>query len=707
MSTRPFRAAPLFVLALLAPLWLGAVETDRWDIEGFKEFSKGKAMGVEIDSSGGVRSVWSIGGVEVPADGIWNMASRGGVVYLGTGNSGKLFKVTGKSVKELADTGKVAITKIVADSGGRLWFSAIPGGTIYRMAPGGELEKFAETGEEYVWDFILDGGGVLAATGPNGKILRISSSGKVTALVETGEKHVMCLAKAKSGKIYAGTSGEGLVIEVLAGDYRVIHDFKQNEVRRVAVIEKDGEISLVAAVNDAAGSRPPNRRSSGPWARGKDGDDKSGDDDKEDDGPEPSVVITRDAPSRGGGKISGDVYAISKNGSARRLVELDKRAAADMAVAGDNIFVATDQGGKVYRSRADSADFAISFDLKEAQALSLLAEGDNLAYIGTGSPANLVSVKRASSPKAVYESEVFDAEFPARWGAIEWQASGLVRIETRSGNIKDPERGWSEWRSIGMGNPGDIKSPPARYLQVRVEWPLGSKAELKSLSVPFRVVNQPHYVNAVKIDDQDQDDDKKSSRVRSRKSKGNDNDPGEHETKRKIAWDVDNPDDDPLVFELFFQPENNEAWIPIKTPEPISKTKHEWDTSSVPDGWYRLKVVAKDSPANSPEEVETAEGISDRFLVDNRGPEIKRLRVWSGKVSGTVVDSLSAVSGIQFQVDGGEWITVPSADGVLDTPRERFSFDLPGDVEEGPHIIAVRAWDRAMNLAVAKGQFEK
>lgn len=701
------KAVPAVVMILLLGALAGyASDTGRWDIESFKDWSRGEFQGVEISSRGEIRPSGSLQEYEVSAEGVWSLA-RGehGAVYMGTGNKGRLLRYHRGKTEEIFNGDHVAITRIRKDDQGRIWFSALPGGAIYRRDQSGEVKRIAETGEEYVWDFIIHQGRILAATGPNGKILSLSSSsGKVKDVMETGEKHVMCLTRT-NGRIYAGTSGEGLVIELKGKEsFRVVHDFKEKEVRRLAYVADEGEGVLVAAVNQDVGSRPAGR-SSRVWSGSKkDKNSKDDNDDDKEDDKGPRVKISAGAVSGGEGKVSGAVYAISDAGTARKLVSLSKIAAVDMAVSGKDVYISTDQEGKVYRCRPDSSEYSIAFDVEPSQVLSLLADQDGLSFLGTGSPAGLYSVKPGGNRKARYTTPVLDAGFPARWGKADWEATGLVKIKTRSGNIEATSRGWSDWKLL-IGRPGQIRSEDARYLQLRIEWPLASDAVMKNLSIPYRIHNQPHYVEKVAVDDSKEDNDNSNKKVTITVTKNSGKRSGE--TERKIKWKVNNPDEDPLVYTLYFQPEDADTWIPIETKEPLTKTRFEWETESVPDGWYRIKVVATDSPVNPPSEARSAEGVSERFLVDNHAPEIKMLAVIGNKVTGKAKDKVSAITAIQYSIDGGQWTAVAASDGVLDTRSESFSFELPQDLEPGAHVIAIRAWDRALNLGSEQKRFEK
>jgi len=696
----------VFVALVLSLMAAGAYgsSTQRWELDSFEDFEKGQADGVEISSTGELRPSGSLEVTSVDADAVWSMAFAGNVIYLGTGNKGEIFRFKGGKAEKIVSTEHVAISALAYDNG-RLYYAGIPGAALY-VYEGGSEKKLADLEMDYVWDILIDGSDILVAGGPDGKIMRLSRSGKVKATVETGEEHVMCLMKGGDGEIYAGTSGEGLILRLTGGDdYIVVHDFEEKEVKALGWAGR-----LVAAVNSEARGRAPRGPSAKIWAREAPEDDDKGDNGEKGDeqAPEQQIVIKRRPAPGGSGRVSGAVYAITDAGSSRLLVELPKRAAVDLVVSGGEVFVSTDQEGKVYRTAADGSGYGIAYDLEAAQVLSLLADRDGIEYLGAGSPAGVAQVKRKITKEPAYTSEVMDAKFPARWGVMDVLSDGgPVTVKTRSGNVKDPDKGWSDWQAVGLMK-DKVKSPDARYMQVKVKWPLGSDAVLDTITLPYAVYNQPHYVEEVKVESPNGNDGKASSRKRrAKRGKDDESGPGEHKTERQITWKVTNPDKDELEYELYFQPRGSDKWIRMDTPEPVTEEKFKWETESIPDGHYRVKVVASDSPDNAPEEAFSAEFVSRPVLVDNRSPQIKGLRVSRGSVSGKAVDETSAISGVQYSIDGKEWVTVGPEDGVFDSNTEDFKFDLPGDLAEGPHVLSVRAWDRALNIGAGQEIFEK
>ncbi len=42
-------------------------------------------------------------------------------------------------------------------------------------------------------------------------------------------------------------------------------------------------------------------------------------------------------------------------------------------------------------------------------------------------------------------------------------------LETRTGTTETPDDTWSKWSSA-LATPGDVSSPPGRYVQIRARW---------------------------------------------------------------------------------------------------------------------------------------------------------------------------------------------------------------------------------------------
>ena len=135
---------------------------------------------------------------------------------------------------------------------------------------------------------------------------------------------------------------------------------------------------------------------------------------------------------------------------------------------------------------------------------------------------------------------------------------------------------------------------------------------------------------------------------------------------KDIHWRASDKDGDTLVYRLYYQADGDDAWVPAFPEKPLHKTEYSWDTESIPDGWYRLKVVASDEESNPAGEALTDEKVSDPVKVDNTRPQVLDLSydAASGILKGVARDNLSLIRYLEYAVDGGEWKFFAPKDGV-------------------------------------------
>ena len=98
---------------------------------------------------------------------------------------------------------------------------------------------------------------------------------------------------------------------------------------------------------------------------------------------------------------------------------------------------------------------------------------------------------------------------------------------------------------------------------------------------------------------------------------------------QSVLWTADDANDDQLEFAIYFRGENETSWKLLK--DKLDTRFYSWDTTSMPDGAYYLKIVASDAPSNPTGEGLSSERESDRFVVDNTPPSIAQLTAESVK----------------------------------------------------------------------------
>jgi hypothetical protein len=134
-----------------------------------------------------------------------------------------------------------------------------------------------------------------------------------------------------------------------------------------------------------------------------------------------------------------------------------------------------------------------------------------------------------------------------------------------------------------------------------------------------------------------------------------------------------------------------------------------WDTTSVPDGTYLVRVSASDAPSNAPATALTGEMESISFDVDNTPPRVETQPVARAgsrtSITFVVRDDQSAVQRVEYSLDASRWRIVYPKDGIPDSRREEFEIAL-NDSEAGRSVI-IRAMDAMNNIATAVAEIKR
>jgi hypothetical protein len=174
------------------------------------------------------------------------------------------------------------------------------------------------------------------------------------------------------------------------------------------------------------------------------------------------------------------------------------------------------------------------------------------------------------------------------------------------------------------------------------------------------------------------------------------------EPKLALNWKVENPDKDELRFRLQYRLVGGTTWYDLtRSDEVITKENYEWDTSNLPEGRYRVRVVATDELANPPDRVTRDEAESGVVLVDNTPPRIENLKAAGRRIQGQTFDGVGPIQRIDVALAGSDdWIPFFPADGIFDEQREEFDMDVTVLRATGPVMVAVRVFDDANNFVI-------
>lgn len=668
-------AASACALVLLAGS-AGAVSTQRFVLDDAESLSAGELVRTVVHSDGRVEAGVELARVALPDDVPLVYASaRGsdGAIYLGTGNDGRIFRVRGNGAELFAQTRQLLVASLAFGEGGTLYAGTLPEGRIYAVAADGTASEFARPeGAQHVWDLVWDRRRRLlfAATGPEGRVFAIDRQGRATVWWDSPAAHVMSLALGADGSLYAGTSEDAVVARISGeGRVEIVHDFPGNEI--TALSERDGELAVAA--NELPD--PP----AVPAGASQD-----------------RTTTSSRAPRPALGK--GRIWRVSRDGRAERVYARNAGHVTSLELLAGGVIVAgIGDDGLIVRVNPDRTH-STWIDVDERQVLDVHFDGGAPFFV-TGDGAALYRVTEARPQNAIWESKVLDARFRARWGQLTWRGDGQLTFQTRSGNTERPDETWSEWSS-DMTSPGPIRSPEGRFLQIRARFDRDPSAVLRAVTAYFLPQNQRPYVHDVRLVGENE---AATKRMRAERQ---DYIPAPSAIY-KLAWTTENADGDRLRYRLQFRREDQTVWRDILRPtEVLTEEHYAWNTASIPDGWYVVRVEASDELDNAETLALRSTADSEPIRIDNHPPRIEQLRVQGTRLSGVATDGLGPIARLEVAIDGGEWRPIFPVDDLFDTAEERFEIDL-GSLPSGTHIVAVRATDAGGNVGSGEAQVRR
>lgn len=561
---------------------------------------------------------------QIPAAVVWSLAVREGVVYVGTGNAGKIYRVSAEGeLHELFATGEMNVHALAFDGAGNLYAGTSPRGKLFRISPIGEAKLIFDSDSTYLWALAIGADGtVYAAGGSPAKLYTINPAGEAKTLASLPVANALSLALSKQGEIYVGTAETGLI-------YRVKADGTAIVIGRVPGTSVDG------LVFDNEGN-----------------------------------LFATSSPG-------GEVYRITEGGEPELYLETGQRTVFGLAMLGGSPVVATGPKGLVIRA-AGARKPALVFRPASGPATALATAAEAL-YAATSGPAALRRFGPEQALTGTLESSVLDAERPAKWGRVTWASKEpkgtAIKAETRSGDSPIPSVDWSQWEPA---LDGAIASPPARYLQYRLalssETPTGTP-EVQQVSVSRQPQNRPPAVQIANPT------------------------PGARLSgQQSLKWQGRDPDKDTLIFEVKLSTDMGKTWKALA--ENLREPKYDWDTKKQEDGCYLLAVAVSDR-LSVPGDPQTGEA-SEVVWVDNTAPTVNLFRsslvVGEDKkatISGLVMDALSPIRSVEYQLGSKDWIPVP----ITWVESKLAEVAITTDPLETDTQLTVRAFDAAGNVA--------
>ncbi len=687
-----------------------AVEPAVWSVNTRAEVLRGDAKGVSINENGTISLAPKLSEVfktEQPY--IWSSAiDANGNVFLGTGSDGKIYRVDASSSGKLfTDLNELNVSALAIGKTGEFFAGTSPDGKVYRIDASGNATVYFEPKEKYIWSLaVLSDGSLAVGTGENGKIYKVRTANaapETSLLYDTSETHIISLIADNKGNLYAGTDGGGLVLRFAAdGKPFALLDSPLREIHSLT-IGADGSVYALALDDSAAA--PKTATISTPVSTPNPSDSTIAA------LPDPAPKSRYDLTT-----AKSAVYRIAPDGSSEIVWNSPTVTAFSIAANPNGVFVGTSDKGRIYSITGDGSE-TLLLQSNEGQISTMQTRGNQI-FATSSNAGKLYRFGTETVAEGSYESSVLNAKSSATWGKIWWRAYGSVVLQTRSGNTEKPNETWSDWSAIYADSKGaQIQSPKANFLQWRAI--LKSAATLSEVNVAYLARNIAPEILSIQI---------LPANVGLAANPPIQIDPNIENSgidptvfglppifnvpprrifqrgARSLQWTAEDRNGDKLEYAVYYREANEANFKLLK--ENFRENFYALDGLAFADGRYIFKIAANDAPSNPPAQTLSGERISEPIEIDNTAPTVSafgspQISGDRARVSFDASDASNRLQNAEYSVNGGEWQTVYSEDGISDSPKERYTFEIVLQ-NAGEYSVTLRVFDANGNVGNAR-----
>jgi hypothetical protein len=695
-----------------------------WRVNTRAEVERGDAVGVSIADNGTISLAPALTEVfDTKQAYIWSAVSdAAGNVYLGTGHEGRIFKVDAQGKGSLLlKTAELDVMALTLDASGNLYAGTAPDGKVYRIRSNGTSEVFFEPKTKYIWSLAFDKQGrLLVGTGDKGVIYRVNADGSSSIFANTTQTNITAIRIDASGNAIVGTDPGGLVLRVSPeGKVFTLFDSSQREVRDIALGARGEIFALTLSESAGAGASNSAPAAAAPAAQSasEDGVSVTISDVQLIDSGGAAAVAASGTSGSSSSTAKSVLYRIDATGVSESLWESKDAAAFALGLVSDGgALVGTGQKGRIYRVLPGQKPTLLA-QPTEAQTARFVVAGDRL-YFASSNLGKLFRMGKDLAASGSYTSSVRDAQTVASWGRVSWSGEGNIEIQTRSGNTAVPDLTWSDWSpAVRTPEGAAIQSPPARFIQWRAALSAGGVApRLREVTVAYLPRNLTPRVTSISVlpvgvaliaVPQPQSDLGAEQAGLDPQTLGNVAVIPPRRAFQKgaisLQWQAEDRNGDSLEFTLNYRSASKGDYHPLKSG--LKDAYFTIEPNALPDGEYVFQIVASDVPSN-PRPLALQDDLeTEPIEIDNTPPAViagaPTIAAGAAAVEFKATDATSLVRRAEYQLDGGEWLAVFPVDGIADSRSEVFRVSV-NLTDSRPHVLAFRAFDGNANVGIAK-----
>ncbi len=762
---RYFRIFYFLSVLYFVSIPLHAEHTRRWRQSTYEEFLKGTAHGVAVRSDGRLELAPKFTLLaDADASYLWSVRlDSKGTLFAAGGSPAKVFRFDSNGKPTVVfDSADLSAQAIAFDSKGALYVGTSPDGKVYKVSATGEKSVFFDPKTKYIWDLAFAPDGTLfVATGDKGQVFAVAPDGKGELFYASDEAHIRVLAFDGRGNLIAGTEPSGRILRISrnsgksAAEGFVLYETSKREITSLAVASDGALYASAIGEKPRPGGSAPNVVIATPQG---------------------TTTLTTGGQITSGQSqlqqqfvpfpplLSSSIYRLSADGAPEELWSSREDVVYALGLASDGRLLAGTGNNGALLAIDGRGVFAQLAKAGSAQITGIARNSSGKVFLCTANPGKVFSLGPEYEAEGTYESRSFDSQLFSQWGRLEWwgppssasakssahsnaprsDASHAAvhaddpRLEffVRTGNTEDPGKEWSRWFGPYSKSGAAIEAPSARFVQWKAVIHDGRSGDgIEWVSLAYLPRNVAPVIDGIALQEPGIRAQSQSTigasqpTVVTLKQPPSPNTTGVTITQssaparfelppqgtlqkgyQSVLWSAHDDNDDELRHAVYFRGETEHEWKLLK--DNLEQKFYSWDTTTLTDGAYYLKIVATDAPSNPPAVARKTERESERFEVDNTPPVIEGLQVGpaSGKMTGghpasfTARDASTAIERAQYSLDGGEWILLAPDETVSGALVEHYNIGLPS-VTPGEHTLAVRAYDRFENVGSAKTTF--
>lgn len=615
-----------------------------FSLSSFSDFQRGKLEGIQITQKG-LKLGILVEPLELIPEEVVTAAIENDFLYIGTSN-GKIFKFKDK----LEEIGKIdeGIITALLNYKGKVYIGTSYPASLYLYD--GEIKKIFEFKEKSIFAITSLDDEIFIGTGEEGNLYKIKND-KLQKIFETKQEGISSIFKRKNGDFILSTFGKGLIYKIEKDKEKILYNSNYYQISDLCE-DREGNLYFLL--------------SSFPKVEEKE---------------KKSVLASAI------GVYEKGIFKILKEFSEKQIATLFYFEPLNILIYGGS-------DGKLYGLEEEKENLFYNFSQKK---VSFILKN----FILTAENSQIFKYKKAE--KGAYFSEVFVPKQESKWGKVFWNGEGNVSISARFGPTSEPDAFWSSFKSPCKEKICDFNEI-ANFAQIKIEiekegilenifWLLKPKnlpPEIKSfkISKPGEVFLKQMPQEGIIAEATNPDKYGIFTTIDWPPPEGKDK--GLKKAYKKgyitLSWDVFEPDGEEVEYDLYFQVYGEKDWYPIFEKEKI--TFFSFDTSALPDGYYKFKLSAYDLP-----EREKKEEISQIFYVDNTFPYISTKKE-KEKIIVKIKDP-SRILKAEVSCNGKNWENLNPKDGILDGLEEDFDLVLKKECK----FIVVRAMDLYYNVA--------